>query len=38
MDETENFVRYIKDKFSENEIKMAKFIFETDLLSYSILQ
>lgn len=37
MDETENFVRYIKDKFNENEIKMAKFIFETDLLSYSML-
>ena len=29
--------KFIKDKFSANEIKMAKFIFETDLLSYSML-
>lgn len=36
MDELENFVKYIKSKFSDNEIKMAKFIYETDLLSYTM--
>ena len=37
MDETENFVRFIKEKFSYNEIRMAKFINDTDLLSYTML-
>ena len=37
MDETENFVRFIKEKFSDNEIRMAKFIYETDLLAYIML-
>jgi SpoVK/Ycf46/Vps4 family AAA+-type ATPase len=37
MDETENFVKYIKEKFAENEIQMARFIHETDLLSYIML-
>ena len=36
MDETENFVNFIKGKFTEAEIKMAKFIDETDLLSYTM--
>ncbi len=37
MDETENFVRFIKEKFSYNEIRMAKFINDTDLLTYTML-
>ena len=37
MDELESFVRFIKEKFSENEIKMARFIHETDLLTYTML-
>ena len=36
MDETESFVKFIREKFNENEIKMAKFIYETDLLSYTM--
>jgi len=36
MDETENFVKFIKEKFSKNEIRMAKFIYETDLLAYTM--
>lgn len=37
MDELESFVKFIKEKFSENEIKMARFINETDLLTYTML-
>ncbi len=37
MDETENFVNFIKEKFSYNEIRMAKFIHDTDLLAYTML-
>lgn len=37
MDETENFVKFIKEKFSYNEIRMAKFINDTDLLTYTML-
>ncbi|MBR3614816.1 MAG: AAA family ATPase [Clostridia bacterium] len=37
MDELESFVKFIKEKFSENEIKMARFIHETDLLTYTML-
>ena len=37
MDETENFVKFIKEKFSYNEIRMAKFINDTDLLAYTML-
>ena len=37
MDETEKFVNYIKGKFSEKEIKFAKFIFDTELLTYTML-
>lgn len=37
MDETENFVKFIKEKFSDNEIQMARFIHETDLLSYIMI-
>ena len=36
MDETENFVKFIKEKFSDNEIRMAKFVYETDLLGYTM--
>lgn len=36
MDETENFVKFIKEKFSDNEIMMAKFVNLADLLSYSM--
>ena len=36
MDETENFVNFIKEKFTQNEIKMAKFINETELLGYTM--
>lgn len=35
MYETENFVKFIKEKFTYEDIKLAKFIFETDLLSFS---
>lgn len=37
MDETENFVRFIKEKFNYNEIRMAYFIYVTDLLSYNMI-
>ena len=37
MDELESFVKFIKDKFTDNEIKMARFINETDLLTYTML-
>lgn len=37
MDETENFVKFIKEKFAYNEIMMAKFILEADLLSYNMI-
>lgn len=37
MDETENFVKFIKEKFADNEIMMAKFILEADLLSYNMI-
>ena len=36
MDETLNFVNFIKEKFTENELRIVKFIYETDLLSYSM--
>ena len=36
MDETQNFVNFIKEKFTENELRIIKFIYETDLLSYSM--
>ncbi len=36
MDETLNFVNFIKGKFTENELKIIKFIYETDLLAYSM--
>ena len=36
MDELESFVKFIKEKFSDNEIKMARFINETDLLAYTM--
>ena len=37
MDETENFVKYIKDNFEENEIKMAYSVYITKLLSYNMI-
>ncbi len=37
MDETENFVKFIKEKFADNEIMMARFILEADLLSYNMI-
>ena len=37
MDETENFIKYIKDRFSDSEIKLAKFVLETDLLFYTMI-
>ena len=37
MDELESFVKFIKDKFTDNEIKMARLINETDLLTYTML-
>ena len=36
MDELESFVKFIKEKFNENEIKIARFIHETDLLTYNM--
>ena len=36
MDETLKFVNFIKEKFTENELRIVKFIYETDLLSYSM--
>lgn len=36
MDETQNFVNFIKEKFTENELRIIKFIYETDLLTYSM--
>ena len=36
MDELESFVKFIKEKFNDNEIKMARFIHETDLLTYNM--
>ena len=37
MDETENFVNFIKERFDVNEIKLAKFVYDMDLLSYTML-
>ena len=37
MDETDNFVNYVKEKFTESEIKLAKFVLETDLLAYTMI-
>ncbi len=37
MDETENFVKFIKDKFESNEIRMAYFIYISNLLSYNMV-
>lgn len=37
MEEAENFVKFIKDRFSQKDLKLAKFIFETNLLNYSML-
>lgn len=37
MDETENFVKFIKEKFADNEIMMAKFIIQADLLAYNVV-
>lgn len=37
MDETENFVKFIKEKFSDSEIMMAKFINQADLLAYNMI-
>ena len=37
MDEAENFINFIKDKFKPNEIQMAYFIHITNLLSYSMI-
>ena len=36
-EQMEKFVKFIKEKFSETEIKIARFIFEMDLLSYNVL-
>ena len=37
MDETENFIKYVRDRFSDSEIKLAKFVLETDLLFYTMI-
>lgn len=37
MDETENFVRFMKEKFNGNELFLARFIYETDLLAYNMI-
>ena len=37
MDESQNFVNYVKEKFSTLEIMLAKFVLETDLLSYKMI-
>lgn len=37
MDETENFVNFIKQKFQPNEIRMAYFINAMNLLSYNMM-
>lgn len=37
MDETEEFVKFIKEKFSIEEIRLAKFINDTGLLTYSMM-
>ena len=37
MDETEKFVNFIKEKFSKKDIRFAKFIFDTELLTYSMI-
>lgn len=37
MDETENFVKFMKEKFNGNELFLARFIHETDLLTYNML-
>ena len=36
MDETLNFVNFIKERFSTTELKIVKFIYENDLLTYSL--
>lgn len=37
MDETEQFVKYIKEQFDIKEIRLAKFINDTGLLTYSMI-
>ena len=34
MDETEKFVLFLKEKFSKEEINLAKYVFNTQLLTY----
>ena len=38
MDEQmDNFVKFIRESFSINDIKVAKFIYELNLLSYNMI-
>ena len=37
MEETEKFVEFIKEKFSKKEINLAKYIYQTELLTYSMI-
>ena len=37
MDETEKFVLFLKEKFSKEEINLAKYVFNTQLLTYSMI-
>ena len=37
MEETEKFVEFIKEKFSRKEINLAKYIYQMELLKYSMI-
>ena len=37
MEEAEKFVNFIKEKFSKKDILFAKFIFDTELLTYTMI-
>ena len=37
MEETEKFVLFLKEKFSKKEINLARYVFTTQLLTYSMI-
>ncbi len=37
MDETENFILFLKEKLTKKEISLVKYIYDTNLLTYSMI-
>jgi len=37
MDETDNFVNFVKEKYTKDELMLSRFIYKTDILSYQMI-